>query len=64
MTMASGQHDASFDPIGYPHKQLTATERVGSVVCRITLERDDSGCYREVDLTPIRLSGDGASAVR
>ncbi len=33
--------------------RLTATQVIGGVECRITLERDDSGRYREIMLTPL-----------
>jgi hypothetical protein len=33
--------------------RLTATEIIGGIECRIVLEKDASGQYREVMLTPI-----------
>ncbi len=62
--MARAEREASFDAAGSAGKRLTATETVGSVVCRITLEQDDSGCYREIDLTPIGALGDRGGRAR
>ena len=35
------------------HSRVTATEMIGGVECRITLEQDDYGRYHEVDLSPV-----------
>jgi hypothetical protein len=34
--------------------RLTATESIGGVVCRITLEQGDDGRYREIDCRPLQ----------
>lgn len=44
--------------------RLTATEIIGGVVCRITLERGEDGCYREIDCRPVAAGTDRAVCVR
>ncbi len=36
--------------------RLTATEMIGGVMCRITLQQDHNGRYQEVSCTPVRAS--------
>ena len=38
--------------------RITATELIGGEMCRITLERDEHGRYREVSWTPIHRAGE------
>jgi hypothetical protein len=40
--------------------RFTATETIGGVVCRITLEQTQDGTYRETDCRPIKSAGDSA----
>ncbi len=42
-------------------QRLTATETIGGVLCRITLERDEDGRYHEVDCRPLGKTPDGAA---
>ena len=42
--------------------RITATEVIGDMECRITLEKDSHGCYREIDLTPIGPSPEREAA--
>lgn len=42
-------------------QRLTATETIGGVLCRITLERDEDGRYREVDCRPLSKPAEGPS---
>jgi hypothetical protein len=54
--MASGK-EAGIRTVQITGSQLgrvTATEVIGGVVCRITLERDGEGRYREVDCRPVQ----------
>lgn len=34
-------------------QRLTATETIGGVLCRITLEKGDDGSYREIEWRPL-----------
>jgi hypothetical protein len=37
-------------------QRLTATEIIGGVTCRITLEQDHAGRYQEISCTPLSKS--------
>ncbi len=39
---------------GWRADRLTATQMIDGVECRVVLERDPSGRYREVDLEAVR----------
>lgn len=43
-------------------RRFTATEKIGDVLCRITLEQDADGHYQEVDLTPLHSVDAGQPA--
>lgn len=54
--MVGGGKDARVTSITVTGRRLdrfTATETIGGVLCRITLERADDGSYREVDCRPL-----------
>ena len=53
MTVTTKEDAPSFTREEPRANRLTATEIIGGVECRIILEKDDSGQYREVMLTPL-----------
>jgi len=58
--MAGGK-DARVTSVRITGRQLgrfTATEKIGGVVCRVTLEKGQDGRYHEVDWRPVRATED------
>jgi hypothetical protein len=53
MTVTTKEDMPSFAREETHSSRLTATEMIGGVECRIVLEKDASGQYREVMLTPL-----------
>lgn len=53
MTAGKSARVKSVKITGHQLGRFTATEVIGGVLCRITLEQDPSGRYREVSCTPI-----------
>ena len=60
MTPANEKDFARSETGQRANNRVTATEVVGEVECIITLEQDDSGCYREIKLTPLTRVPSGA----